>query len=239
MRQRRWIELLSDNDCEIHYHPGKSNVVADALSRKEREKPLRAQIKAMKEDNVKIENLGRLLKLIFEIRPNGIRYFDKRIWLLEYAHIIQGEFQGYGVKTSIIWSPVDSTDHATKKWKKITMDFVLRLPRTPSDYDSIWVIVDRFTKSAHFLPMKKTDSMEKLTQLYLKEIVCRHEVPVSIISDRDSHFAYGFWRSLQKALGTDVNMSTAYHPETDGQSERMIQILEDMLRACVIDFGSS
>ncbi|GKA65090.1 putative reverse transcriptase domain-containing protein [Tanacetum coccineum] len=103
------------------------------------------------------------------------------------------------------------------KWEKLTMDFVTGLPRTPSGYDTIWVIVDRLTKSAHFLPMKKIDSMEKLTQLYLKEVVCRHGVPVSIISDRDSQFASGFWRSLQKALGTDVNMSTAYHPEMDGQ----------------------
>ncbi|GKB69772.1 putative reverse transcriptase domain-containing protein [Tanacetum coccineum] len=123
-----------------------------------------------------------------------------------------------------------------RKWEKITMDFVSVLPRTPSGYDSIWVIVDRLTKSAHFLSIKKTDSIEKLSQLYLKEIVC---VPVTIISDRDSHFASGFWRSLQKALGTDVNMSTTYHPEMDGQSERIIQMLEDMLRACVIDFGSS
>ncbi|GJX00706.1 hypothetical protein Tco_0184619 [Tanacetum coccineum] len=125
------------------------------------------------------------------------------------------------------------------KWERITMDFVSGLPRTPSGYDTIWVIVDRLTKSAHFLPMKKTDSMEKLTRLYLKEIVCRHGVPVSIISDRDSHFTSNFWRSLQEALGTNLDMSTAYHPQTDGQSERTIQTLEDMLRACVIDFGSS
>ncbi|GKA64413.1 putative reverse transcriptase domain-containing protein [Tanacetum coccineum] len=125
------------------------------------------------------------------------------------------------------------------KWERITMDFVSGLPRTPSGYDTIWVIVDRLTKSAHFLPMKKTDSMEKLTQLYLKEVVCRHGVPVLIISDRDSHFTSRFWKSLQKALGTNLDMSTAYHPQTDGQSERTIQTLEDMLRACVIDFGSS
>nr|GFC80451.1 putative reverse transcriptase domain-containing protein [Tanacetum cinerariifolium] len=87
--------------------------------------------------------------------------------------------------------------------------------------------------------IKKTDSMEKLTQLYLKEIVCRHRVPVSIISDRDSRFASRFWRSIQKALRTDVNMSIAYHLKTDGQSERMIQTLEDMLRACVIYFRKS
>ncbi|GJZ81032.1 putative reverse transcriptase domain-containing protein [Tanacetum coccineum] len=118
------------------------------------------------------------------------------------------------------------------------MDFITKLPRTPSGYDSIWVIVDRLTKSAHFIPMNEKYKMEKLTRLYLKEIVCRHGVPVSIISDRDPRFASRFWRSLQKSLGTNLDMSTAYHPETDGQSERTIQTLEDMLRACVIDFGS-
>ncbi|GKB24144.1 putative reverse transcriptase domain-containing protein [Tanacetum coccineum] len=125
------------------------------------------------------------------------------------------------------------------KWEIITMDFVSGLPRTPSGYDTIWVIVDRLTKSANFLPMKKTDSMEKLTRLYLKEIVCRHGVPVLIISDRDNHFTSNFWRSLQKALGTNLDMSTAYRPQTDGQSEMIIQMLEDMLCACVIDFGNS
>ncbi|GJT47340.1 putative reverse transcriptase domain-containing protein [Tanacetum coccineum] len=125
------------------------------------------------------------------------------------------------------------------KWEKITMDFVSGLPRTPSGYDSIWVIVDRLTKSAHFLPMKKTDNIEKLAQLYLKEIVCKHGVPMSIISDRDSLFTSRFWKSLQEAVGTQLDMSTAYHPETDSQSDRTIQTLEDMLRACVIDFGNS
>ncbi|GJU23168.1 putative reverse transcriptase domain-containing protein [Tanacetum coccineum] len=91
------------------------------------------------------------------------------------------------------------------------MDFVSKLPRTPTGYDTIWVIVNRLTKSAHFLPTKKTDSMEKLTQLYLKEVVYRYGVPVSIISDRDSHFTLRFCRSLQKALGTNLDMSTAYH----------------------------
>ncbi|GJT22601.1 putative reverse transcriptase domain-containing protein [Tanacetum coccineum] len=121
----------------------------------------------------------------------------------------------------------------------ITMDFVSGLPRTPSGYDTIWVIVDRLTKSAHFLPTKKNDTMEKLTQLYLKEIVCRHGVPILIISDRDGYFTSRFWKSLQKSLGTSLDLSTAFHPQTDGQSERTIQTLEDMLCACVIDFGSS
>nr|GEY33026.1 reverse transcriptase domain-containing protein [Tanacetum cinerariifolium] len=125
------------------------------------------------------------------------------------------------------------------KWERIYMDFIIGLSRTPSGYDSIWVIVDRLTKSAHFLPVKTTDSMEKLTQLCLKEVVCRHGVPISIISDRDIKFTSRFWRSLQEALGTRLDMSTAYHLETNGQSERTIQTLEDMLRACVIDFGGS
>nr|GEY86651.1 reverse transcriptase domain-containing protein [Tanacetum cinerariifolium] len=99
--------------------------------------------------------------------------------------------------------------------------------------------VDRLNKSAHFLPKKKTDSIGKLAELYLKEIMCRHGVPVSVISYRDSLFTSRFWASLQKALGTQLDLSTAYHPETDGQSERTIQTLEDMLRSCVIDFGSS
>ncbi|GJR69273.1 putative reverse transcriptase domain-containing protein [Tanacetum coccineum] len=104
------------------------------------------------------------------------------------------------------------------KWERITMDFVSGLPRMPSGYDTIWVIVDRLTKLAHFLPMKKTDSLEKLTRLYLKEIMCRHGVPVLIFSDRDSHFTSRFWRSLQEALGANLDMSTTYHPQTDGQS---------------------
>nr|GFC81807.1 reverse transcriptase domain-containing protein [Tanacetum cinerariifolium] len=124
------------------------------------------------------------------------------------------------------------------KWDNITMDFVMKLPRMSSGYDTIWVIVYRLTKSAHFLPMREDDSMDKLTKLYLKEVVTRHGIPVSIISDRDPRFASNFWRAFQKALGTRLDMSTAYHPETDGQREKTIQTLEDMLRACVIDFGN-
>ncbi|GJY11957.1 putative reverse transcriptase domain-containing protein [Tanacetum coccineum] len=123
------------------------------------------------------------------------------------------------------------------KWEKITMDFITKLPKTAAGFDSIWVIVDRLTKSAHFLPMKETDSTEKLTRLYMKEIVARHGIPVSIISDRDSHFTLRVWQSLHKALGTQLNLSTAYHPQTDGQSERTIQTLEDMLRACEVSFA--
>ncbi|GJR00624.1 putative reverse transcriptase domain-containing protein [Tanacetum coccineum] len=231
MRQRRWIELLSDYDCEIRYHPGKANVVADALSRKDREpirvrslvmtvhtnlpeRILNAQTDAMKEENVKAENLGRLIKPIFETRSDGIQCFEGRIWLplfgglrdliMHESHkskysIHPGSDKMYQDLKKLYWWPNMKAEIATYvskcltcakvkaehqkpsgllqqpeipewKWEKITMDFVSGLPRTPSGYDSIWVIVDRLTKSAHFLPMKKTDSIEKLAQLYLKEI---------------------------------------------------------------------
>ncbi|GKD14406.1 putative reverse transcriptase domain-containing protein [Tanacetum coccineum] len=122
------------------------------------------------------------------------------------------------------------------KWENINMDFVTKLPKTMSGQDTIWVIVDRLTNSAHFLPIKETNTMEKLTRQYLKEVVSRHRVSVSIISNRDSKFTSHFLKSLNEALGTQLDMSTAYHPQTDGQSERTNQTLEDMLRACVMDF---
>ena len=133
--------------------------------------------------------------------------------------------------------PLQQPEIPTWKWERITMDFITKLPKTSSGYDSIWVIVDRLTKSAHFIPIKETYKMEQLTRLYVKEIVSRHGAPISIISDRDGRFTSNFWQSLQDASGTNLDMSTAYHPQTDGQSERTIQTLEDMLRACIIDFG--
>nr|GEZ03468.1 retrotransposon protein, putative, Ty3-gypsy subclass [Tanacetum cinerariifolium] len=180
-----------------------------------------AQNEAMKRKNVRKENLGRMIKQIFEFRSDGTRCFRNHV---------KAENQK---PSGLLQQP----EIPVWKWERITMDFVSGLPRTPSGYDTIWVIVDRLTKSTYFLPVKKMDSMEKLTQLYLKEVVCRHGVPISIISDRDSHFTSRFWRSLQKALGTNLDMSIAYHPQTNGQSGRTIQMLKDMLRACVVRFG--
>ncbi|GJX19399.1 putative reverse transcriptase domain-containing protein [Tanacetum coccineum] len=114
------------------------------------------------------------------------------------------------------------------EWENITMDFVTKLPKTVTNQDTTWVIVDRLTKFAHFLPMREEDSMEKLTRQYLKEVVSRHEVSVSIIFDRDSWFTSHLWKSFQKDLGTQLDMSTTYHPQTVGQSERTIQTLEDI-----------
>nr|GEX39127.1 hypothetical protein [Tanacetum cinerariifolium] len=228
----RWIELLSDYDCEIRYHPGKENVVADALTREG----------AMKKKYVRKENLGNLIK------------FGNRVWLSRFGglrnlvlheshkskyYIYPGSNKMYQDLKSLYWwlnMKANTDTYVSKcltyakvkaehqklsgllqqpeipiwKWERITMDFLSRLPRMPSGHDTIWVIVDRLTKSAHFLPMKKMDSMEKLARLYLKEIVCRHGVPVSIILDRDIHFTSRFWRSLQEALGTDSFFLTLF-----------------------------
>ncbi|GJU85758.1 putative reverse transcriptase domain-containing protein [Tanacetum coccineum] len=289
---------------------GKANVVADALSRKEREPPLRvralvmtisldlpkqilnAQTEARRPENIKNEDVGGMLienakfpeairEQKLEPRADGTLCLNGRSWLPCYGNlrtvimheshkskysIHPGSDKMYQDMKKLYWWPNMKADIATYvnkcltcakvkaehqrpsgllvqpkipewKWDNITMDFVTKLPKTSQGYDTIWVIVDRLTKSAIFTPMRETDPLDKLARLYLKEVVTRHGIPVSIICDRDPRFASNFWRSLQNALGTNLDMSTAYHPQTDGQSERTIQTLEDMLRACAIDFG--
>nr|GFA56007.1 reverse transcriptase domain-containing protein [Tanacetum cinerariifolium] len=171
---------------------GKVNVVADALSRKERVKPRRVRAMAM-------------------TIQSGVR-----------GMILAAQSEAFKQEND-----------------KITMDFITKLSRSKSGHNSIWVIVNRLTKSAHFLAMREDYSTEKLARLYIDEVVARHGVPMSIISDRDGRFTSLFWQTLQKALGTRLDMSTAYHAQMDGQSEHTIQTLEDMLRACVIDFGGN
>ncbi|WVZ52561.1 hypothetical protein U9M48_003609 [Paspalum notatum var. saurae] len=125
------------------------------------------------------------------------------------------------------------------KWEEISMDFIVGLPRTQKGYNSIWVVVDRLTKVAHFIPVNTTYSGARLAELYISRIVCLHGVPKQIISDRGSQFTSRFWEQLHDSLDSKLRFSTAYPPQTDGQTKRINQILEDMLRACTIQYETS
>nr|GEZ21163.1 putative reverse transcriptase domain-containing protein [Tanacetum cinerariifolium] len=166
-------------------------------------------------------------------------YDDLRTVIMHESHkskysIHSGFDKMYQDMKKLYWWPNMKDDVATYVSKCLTC---AKLPKLSQGYEIISVIVDRLTKSAIFIPMRETDHMEKLARMYLKEVVMRHGIPALNIYDRDPRFASNFWRSLQKALGTSLDMSTAYHPQTDRQSERTIQTLEDMMCACVIDFG--
>nr|GEX35070.1 hypothetical protein [Tanacetum cinerariifolium] len=219
----RWIKLFSDYDCKTRYHLGKANVVADALSRKERE--------AADE----FAGLQRGLDKMIEHRSDRTLYYLDQIWvplkgevrtlIMDEAHkskhyVHLGADKMYYDLRDRYWWPGMKKDIA--EYEGITMDFVTKLPRTSSGHDAIWVIVDRLTKSAYFLPMCEDYKMDRLARLYLNEIVVRHGMSISIISNRDSFFTSRFWQSMQEGLGTRLDISTAYHPQTDESVVRQL-----------------
>ncbi|WVZ76446.1 hypothetical protein U9M48_024422 [Paspalum notatum var. saurae] len=300
MRQRRWLELIKDYDLEIHYHPGKANVLLfemplelcaefeslnlgfvhhTTVATFEAEPTLEQEIRKHQKTDEKIQEIREQIKVgkapHFREDEQGTIWYKNRMCVPEldsirklilseahdtaYSiylgstkmyHDLKERFWWYGIKRAVAeYVAVCDTCQRVKtehqrpagflqplkipewKWEEISMDFIVGLPRTQKGYNSIWVVVDQLTKVAHFIPVNTTYSGARLAELYISRIVCLYGVPKRIISDRGSQFTSRFWEQLHDSLDSKLRFSTSYHPQTNGQTERTNQILEDMLRA--------
>ena len=320
LRQRRWVELISDYDLGITYTPGKANVMADALSRKSYCNNLMLQqgqphlYEDFRKLNLHIVPQGFLSTLVakptlkdqiiagqkrdkgisrikeniisgnvneFSMNDQGVVFFQNclvvpknphlRQLILKEAHdspltIHPGSTKMYqDLRQRFWWTRMKreiaefvancdvcrrvKAEHQRPagtlqplaipewKWDKVSMDFITGFPKTKKGNNAIFVVIDRLSKVAHFLPVRESITASQLAELYISRIVSLHGVPLEINSDRGSIFTSRFWESFQNAMGTHLSFSTAFHPQSSGQVERVNQILEDMLRACVISFG--
>jgi hypothetical protein len=323
MRQRRWLELIKNYDLEVHYHPDKANVVADALSSKHCnyvtlepynealcEEMMKLNLELVEHGNLYAisiksplheriaraqlidEEVQKIIQKLSEGDPKfncfrkddkGVVWFGQRLVIpqdrdlkkeiLDEAHLSKftihpGSAKMYqDLRETFWWSNmkgeiaeyVSGCDTCQRikashlktagqmqplsipvwKWDDISMDFIVGLPLTPRKHDSIWVVVDRLTKSAHFIPVHTTYSAECYAEIYVDLIVRLLGVLKTILSDRGTQFVARFWAQVHESLGTKLIHSSSYHPQTDGQTERVKQIVEDMLRACVIHFDKA
>jgi hypothetical protein len=318
MRQRRWLELIKDYELEVHYHSGKANMVADALSRKGHcnylpavrstgeesstrvlldlslfnitlTPTLKGEIIAAQKNDAGMAHIKRRIQegdlkvACFREEVEGTLWFKDRLVvpkkeglkkkILDEAHTLRYSIHPsstkmyHDLRQQFWWTRmkheiaryVSECDTCRKvkadymklggllqplsilswKWDDISMDFIVGLPLTAHKFDSIWVIVDRLTKSAHFIPVHTKYRVEMYAEIYVARVLCLHGVPKTIVSDRGSQFVARFWEQLHASLRTHLIHSSAYHPQTDGQMERVSQVLEDMLRACVIEYPGS
>ncbi|KAJ9553075.1 hypothetical protein OSB04_017120 [Centaurea solstitialis] len=237
-RQRRWSR-------KKRVKPSRARVTGMVVQVSLKNQMLEAQEEALKVENLKKGTLHQI-EIEFEVKANGVRYFKDKMWspkvdqlrstIMDEAHLTKYSIHPNTKKPSRLLQQPEIPEW---KWERISRDFVTKLPKTKKGHDSIWVIVDRLTKSAHFLPIRETYSIDRLAKLYVDEIAMRHGMPILIISDRDSSSTSRFWQSLNKVMGTRLDLSTLYRPQSDGQTEETIQTLEDIMCACVMELGGS